>query len=137
MSDDIEGLMIVENMSFSIPWSKDSFIKELDNDLAIYFVAKIDDIVVGYIGMWKVLDEGHITNIAVHSDFRKLGIGSKLIEGLIAVADQNGIKSVTLEVRKSNFEAIKLYSKHGFVVSGVRKGYYQDNSEDAVILWKF
>ena len=134
---DIEDILVVEKLSFSIPWSRDSFEKEiLDNNLAIYLVAKVNEKAVGYIGMWKVLNEGHITNVAVHPEFRHQGIGDQLVSELLSLCEKENIDLVTLEVRKSNQNAIKLYEKHGFVAEGIRKAYYQDNKEDAIIMWK-
>lgn len=134
---DIEDILVVEKLSFSIPWSRDSFEKEiLDNNLAIYLVAKVNEKAVGYIGMWKVLNEGHITNVAVHPEFRHQGIGDQLVSELLSLCEKDNIDLVTLEVRKSNQNAIKLYEKHGFVAEGIRKAYYQDNKEDAIIMWK-
>jgi len=134
---DIEDILVVEKLSFSIPWSRDSFEKEIvDNNLAIYLVAKVNEKAVGYIGMWKVLNEGHITNVAVHPEFRHQGIGDQLVSELLSLCEKENIDLVTLEVRKSNQNAIKLYEKHGFVAEGIRKAYYQDNKEDAIIMWK-
>ena len=134
---DIEDILVVEKLSFSIPWSRDSFEKEIvDNNLAIYLVAKVNEKAVGYIGMWKVLNEGHITNVAVHPEFRHQGIGDQLVSELLSLCEKDNIDLVTLEVRKSNQNAIKLYEKHGFVAEGIRKAYYQDNKEDAIIMWK-
>ena len=134
---DIEDILVVEKLSFSIPWSRDSFEKEIvDNNLAIYLVAKVNEKAVGYIGMWKVLNEGHITNVAVHPEFRHQGIGDQLVSELLSLCEKENIDFVTLEVRKSNQNAIKLYEKHGFVAEGIRKAYYQDNKEDAIIMWK-
>jgi ribosomal-protein-alanine N-acetyltransferase len=108
----------------------------VDNNLAIYLVAKVNEKAVGYIGMWKVLNEGHITNVAVHPEFRHQGIGNQLVSELLSLCVKENIDLVTLEVRKSNQNAIKLYEKHGFVAEGIRKAYYQDNKEDAIIMWK-
>lgn len=133
----IDRVMAVENLSFSIPWSKDAFVEEIEsNKFAIYIVALVDTMVVGYAGMWKVCDEGHITNVAVHPEFRKNGVGSKLIGELLRISAMEGIKSLTLEVRKGNIPARRLYEKYGFKPEGLRKGYYADNGEDAVIMWK-
>ena len=134
--DDIDNVLEVEKDCFSIPWSKASFLRELeDNEIALYLVAKIGNKAVGYIGVWKVLDEGHITNLAVHSDYRKLGIGSMLVDKLLSLCKNDEITSFTLEVRKSNVIAQNLYKKFGFVECGVRKKYYEDNNEDAIIMW--
>ncbi|MCX7843648.1 MAG: ribosomal protein S18-alanine N-acetyltransferase [Clostridia bacterium] len=133
----IDGVMAVEKLSFKIPWSRNAFIEEITkNKFAIYFTARINGMIAGYAGMWKVFDEGHITNIAVHPEFRRNGVGSALLEKLIERAKAEGITKMTLEVRKSNYAAQKLYSKYGFLDGGVRKAYYSDNNEDAIIMWK-
>ena len=134
--DDIDNVVEVENNCFSIPWSKASFLREIENnEVALYLVAKIENKAVGYIGVWRIIDEGHITNVAVHSDYRGLGIGSMLVSELLSLCKKDGINSFTLEVRKSNEIAQKLYRKYGFEERGVRKNYYEDNKEDAVIMW--
>ncbi len=132
----INEVLAVENTSFTIPWARKSFESELENEIAVYLVAKIDDKVVGYAGFHKVLDEGFITNIAVLKDFRNNGVGSMLLNELIREAYEDEIFSITLEVRKSNIIAQNLYSKYGFVEAGIRKGYYSDNGEGAVIMWR-
>lgn len=134
--DHIDGILTISLLSFPITWSKDSFEKELDNKFARYVVAVKDNIVVGYGGMWIIVDEAHITNIAVHPEFRNYGIGSMLVEALIDIAKLENVCAMTLEVRKSNSIAKNLYSKYGFIEEGIRKGYYEDNHEDAIIMWK-
>ncbi|HEY8350680.1 MAG TPA: ribosomal protein S18-alanine N-acetyltransferase [Clostridia bacterium] len=133
----IDDIMTVENLSFKIPWSRQSITDEfLHNEKAVYFCALIKGRAVGYAGMWQVCDEGHITNIAVHPEFRRSGIGSALMEALIAEADRRGLAALTLEVRKSNHSARSMYEKYGFKDGGMRKAYYADNNEDAIIMWK-
>ena len=135
--DHIDDVMIVEDLSFKIPWSRDAFIEEITrNKFAIYLCARIEGKVIGYAGMWKVFDEGHITNVAVHPKFRGSGVGSALVDNLINTAKKEGITKMTLEVRKSNIVAKALYGKYGFEAGGFRKGYYSDNGEDAIIMWK-
>ncbi|RDY23254.1 ribosomal-protein-alanine N-acetyltransferase [Romboutsia maritimum] len=134
-SQDIEGVFQVEKNCFEHHWSRESFKKELTNDKARYLVAKIDEKIVGYVGIWLILDEGHITNVAVHSDYRGKKIGDKLIKELVVLCKQNNINSMTLEVRVSNIVAQNLYKKYGFKIAGIRKEYYSDNKEDAIIMW--
>jgi len=135
--DDIDNVVNVENNCFTTPWSKNSFIRELvENDIALYLVAKIENVAVGYIGVWRIQNEGHITNVAVHSDYRGQGIASKLVSQLLSLCEKEGIDAFTLEVRKSNLVAQNLYKKFQFAECGVRRGYYQDNKEDAVIMWR-
>jgi ribosomal-protein-alanine N-acetyltransferase len=130
--------MVVEKLSFSIPWSREAFFEEVTgNKFALYLSAVLDGKVIGYAGMWGVLDEGHITNIAVHPEFRGKGVGSLLLQGLIDTAGAKDILSMTLEVRSGNVAAQGLYTKFGFEVKGIRKGYYADNGEDALIMWKY
>lgn len=136
--EDVEEVLEIEKLSFSTPWSKEAFITEVTkNSCAKYIVAESDGKIVGYGGFWIVADEGHITNIAVHPDYRSKGIGSKIMEGLIDIAKKNRIIAMTLEVRQSNIIAQHLYAKYGFKPLGRRKGYYQDNNEDAIIMWKY
>jgi ribosomal-protein-alanine N-acetyltransferase len=137
-TEHINDIYIIENLSFAIPWSKQALYEEIvENDKAIYLAAKLDGgKVIGYIGMWKILDEGHITNISVHPEFRRNGVGSALMSSLIEISREAGIMSITLEVRKSNLAARALYAKFGFKESGLRKAYYADNNEDAIIMWR-
>lgn len=122
--------------SFPIPWSYDSFKRELNNKLASYLVALLNNKVVAYGGIWVILDEAHITNIAVHPDYRYKGIGEELLKALLEKAYAREAKEITLEVRISNLTAQSLYKKAGFVQEGIRKRYYEDNKEDALIMWK-
>ena len=86
--------------------------------------------------MWIIIDEGHITNIAVHTDYRGQGIGNAIVKSLIKIAKENNAIRMTLEVRTTNTAAIDLYKKYGFEVAGLRKNYYFDTGEDALIMWK-
>ncbi|AMA74244.1 MULTISPECIES: ribosomal protein S18-alanine N-acetyltransferase [Aneurinibacillus] len=133
---DLDDIEEVEQLSFPTPWSRESFINELKNNVfARYFVIEKDKRVIGYGGMWLVLDEAHITNIAIHPDYRGLRLGERLMRRLMGLAIRSGAASMTLEVRKSNEVAQRLYRKLGFVEEGVRPGYYTDNGEDAIIMW--
>jgi ribosomal-protein-alanine N-acetyltransferase len=132
----IDGILKVSMMSFPVTWSKESFENELSNRYARYMVAVKDDTVVGFGGMWIIIDEAHITNIAVHPEYRGLGIGSMVMDSLISICSLEGVTAMTLEVRMSNLRAKNLYKKFGFVEEGIRKSYYEDNKEDAVIMWK-
>lgn len=135
---DIESMAQLDQLCFAAPWSEKSFQEEIvQNQMAFYIVAEINQQIVGYAGLWRILDEGHITNIAVHPDFRKKGIGESLVMLLMAHTVQEGILSHTLEVRQSNSAAICLYRKLGFKSGGVRKSYYEDNGEDALVMWRF
>lgn len=136
--EDIDEVVEIENTCFHIPWTKKTFEKELtENEIAIYIVAKQNNKTVGYAGMWHIVDEGHINNIAVLPENRNCGIGSELIQNLIQIAKSKDIKAITLEVRIGNLTAQKLYTKFGFKVEGIRKRYYTDTGEDAIIMWKY
>lgn len=134
---DIPGVLAIEKLSFATPWSYEAFKNEITkNCCARYIVAAIGNIIAGYGGMWLVVDEGHITNIAVHPEFRGVGIGNMIMEAMINTAHNEGLTALTLEVRKTNTTAQNLYKKYGFVSAGIRPHYYGDNNEDAVIMWK-
>ncbi len=134
---DLESILALEHKCFSIPWTRGMFEDELLNPDAIYLVAEVSGNICGYAGMWKILDEGHITNIAVHPDFRRKGYGCALVDSLISFARNNDIIAITLEVRPSNSAAISMYERFGFVSCGRRKNYYADNNEDALIMWLY
>ncbi|KHS55622.1 30S ribosomal protein S18 [Terrisporobacter othiniensis] len=133
--DDVDSVYIVEENCFTDPWSKESIRKELKNDLARYLVAELDNKIVGYVGVWFVVDEGHITNVAVHSDYRGKKIGDKLVKEMVKLCEESKLVAMTLEVRSSNTVAQNLYRKYGFKMGGIRKEYYSDNKEDAIIMW--
>lgn len=134
---DLDRIMDIEMDAFTTPWSRNAFSKEItENMLAKYIVVEIEGIVAGYAGIWLILDEGHITNIAVAKEYRGQGIGKFLMMGLIDYCKKQGIPNMTLEVRKSNIIAQNLYKKYGFLECGIRPNYYADDHEDAVIMWK-
>ncbi|MGI6257889.1 MAG: ribosomal protein S18-alanine N-acetyltransferase [Anaerovoracaceae bacterium] len=134
---DGEGIFQVEKQCFDDPWSRDAFRKELtENDIAFYLVAEIGGDIVGYAGLWVVGDEGHITNVAVHPDYRGKSVGSALVHTLLDYTIEVGLRRHTLEVRPSNEGALALYKKFGFVEAGRRPGYYSDTGEDAIIMWR-
>lgn len=134
---DIPGVLVVERLSFPTPWSRHAFLSELfENDRAYYIVAKVKERIIGYAGVWLIAGEGHVTNVAVHPDFRKLGIGRRLLATLEELIRSRNGDRLTLEVRVTNVWAQHLYRSLGFRNTGLRKGYYRDNNEDAVIMWK-
>lgn len=134
---DIDSVVDIEKSSFPIPWTRGTFIAELKmNKLARYYVVEFRGKVVGYGGVWLIMDEAHITNIAIHPEYRGKGIGKRLVEGLIEEVLKINIHRITLEVRRSNTAAQALYKKFGFVPCGIRPEYYQDNREDAIIMWR-
>lgn len=134
----INGVYEVSKTCFNIPWSLDSISYEIENQLAKYVIA--EDLstkeVIGFAGVWIISGEGDITNIAVNPSYRKKGIASNLLTKLLEVCTENNCNDITLEVRASNIPAQNLYTKFGFVNEGIRKKYYSDNGEDAIIMWK-
>ena len=117
-------------------WSRESFINEIENNLARYYTLRNEnDELLGYLGTWMILDEAHVTTLAVSNNFKRQKVAQLLLTKFIDDCYTNKIKYITLEVRVSNEPAKKLYEKFGFHSLGTRKGYYQDNNEDALIMW--
>lgn len=135
--EDIDGIIDIETKSYGEHhWSKDSFYAELSNNLAKYFCAfDENNNLLGYAGSWIILDEAHITNIAVAPEYRCKKVGESLLVSIFEACYKNMVKYLTLEVRISNIPAINLYEKYSFKSLGTRKGYYQNNNEDALIMW--
>ena len=137
---DISQVVEIEKQSFPSPWSAYAFKCELaDNNFAKYLVVTTEDnqeLVLGYGGMWLIIDEAHITNIAIALEYRGQNLGEHLMEGLETLAMQKGALRMTLEVRVSNEKAQTLYKRRGFVPSGIRPNYYVAENEDALIMWK-
>ena len=131
---DVDGVAAVEAVTFPTPWSRDAFASEMKNAAARYLVAEKDGRIIGYAGAWIIIDESHITNIAVLKEERGQGIGRALTAGLMQYLSNLGAAYATLEVRKSNTVAQNLYVSLGFIKLGVRKRYYEDNGEDALIM---
>ena len=135
--DHLDAVMEIEQECFPIPWSRKTMEQELDRKIPYYYVALVDGDVAGYGGLWHVVTEGHITNIAVSSKYRQMGAGNAIVSRMLHLAEEKEMLGVTLEVRVSNEAAISLYRKHGFKIEGLRKEYYEDNREDAYIMWKY
>ncbi|WP_432361637.1 ribosomal protein S18-alanine N-acetyltransferase [Sporosarcina sp. UB5] len=134
--EDIAAVVEIEQEAFATPWTQEIFEHEMTgNDYAHYIVAVVDDEVVGHCGMWVVLDECHITNVAVRMHMRGHGIGEALMRKAIELCQANDVKLMTLEVRVSNHTAQNLYRKLGFQDGGIRKNYYTDDHEDALVMW--
>ena len=131
---DVDGVAAVEAATFPTPWSRDAFLSEMRNAAARYLVAERNGEIIGFAGAWIILDESHITNIAVLEAHRGQGIGRALTEGLLQYLSNLGAAYATLEVRRSNTVAQNLYESIGFQRLGVRKRYYEDNGEDALIM---
>lgn len=124
----------IEKAVFTLPWTVSMFAAELrKTKSSIYLVAKLNHQVIGYTGLFSVFDKGHITTLAVKPELQDQGVGTMLILRLIELSLDKGIRHLTLEVRKSNLKARRLYEKFGFLVVGLRKGYYRDNNEDAIV----
>jgi ribosomal-protein-alanine N-acetyltransferase len=132
---DIEPVSKIERQSFSTAWNTQAYITELANPAAVYLVAAIGDTVVGYCGQWVIMDESHITTIAVIPELRGRRIGERLLCEMLRVCRQHGATRATLEVRETNIVAKTLYEKYGFKTVAARKGYYSDNNENADIMW--
>ncbi|MGG6432855.1 ribosomal protein S18-alanine N-acetyltransferase [Anoxybacillus sp. D401a] len=133
---DLDRIVEIEQLSFTLPWSRSSFYQELtSNPYARYIVMEYDGQIIGYCGMWLVMDEAHITNIAVLPQFRGKKLGEALMKQAMALAREEGAQTMTLEVRVSNIVAQSLYRKLGFLNGGIRKRYYSDNQEDALVMW--
>lgn len=133
---DVEAISLVERACFVSPWSRDSLYKDVvENESAHYYVAELGGEIIAYAGMWYIIDEGHITNVAVSPAHREKGLASKILEYMIGEARLSGIRAFTLEVRASNAPAIRLYTKFGFEGVGIRPGYYIEENEDALVMW--
>lgn len=134
--EDIDAVYEIEHSSFSLPWTKEAFFYEmLDNQHAYYVLAEIADEIVGFCGLWIIMDECHVTNIAIRPEHRGKKLGEKLMRAAMGTAIENGAKAMTLEARVSNTPARNLYEKLGFKNGGIRKSYYSDNYEDAIVMW--
>ncbi|NLD11568.1 MAG: ribosomal protein S18-alanine N-acetyltransferase [Clostridiales bacterium] len=134
---DVAGLENIEQECFETPWSEESLRHDIEeNKLATYIVADLEGELIGYIGVWSIADEGHINNVAVLPRYRRMHVGTILLNTMINATEEAGIVSHTLEVRASNEAAQGLYGRFGFKESGRRRGYYEDNGEDAIIMWR-
>lgn len=135
---DVEQIMEIESVIFGVyHWTIQAFFSEIESDIGNYLVAVIKETgeIVSYGGFWLILDEAHITTIAVKPDYRKKGIGELMLQKMIETGYEKNVKWFTLEVRAGNISAQNLYYKYGFKSLGLRKKYYQDNDEDALIMW--
>ncbi len=133
--EDLPGVHEIERASFSTPWPAHAYRHELENNrLAHYIVASCGDQIAGFAGMWLLVDEAHVTTFATRPEWRRQGIGERLLLALLDLAAARGAHEATLEVRPSNMPARRLYEKYGFKVVGTRTRYYSDNNEDAMIM---
>lgn len=134
--EDIDQILEVEQASFTTPWSREAFYNEIyNNKFAVYLVLEEDEKIIGYCGAWIVIDEAHVTNVAVLPEYRGKKLGEALLRKMMTVAMDRGARSMTLEVRVTNHVAQSLYRKLGFQNGGIRKNYYSDNQEDALVMW--
>ena len=136
---DLPEVLDIERESFLSPWTEGMFTRELSSTHSVCLAARMNveenSIIVAYIIFWLVADEVHLHNLAVKKEYRMQGLAFNLMEAMAEIAGKNEITDQTLEVRKSNTEAIKLYEKCGFVVKGIRPLYYTETHEDALIMW--
>lgn len=137
LTSDYAGQMAeLEQQCFSLPWSENTIRGELKNPVGLYFGAFDGGRLAGYAGMQIVLDEGHITNIATAPEMRRRGVADSLLRELLTAAEARSVRFAMLEARESNQAALSLYTKHGFLVVGRRKGYYEKPVEDAILMTK-
>lgn len=133
--EDADDVEIVEKACFAIPWSRESFWKEASNENTLYLLALDGERVIGYAGCWISFEECQITNVAVLPEYRGQRVGTKLFGAMIEAVKEKGVTAMTLEVRPSNAPARALYARYGFKDAGRRPHYYQDDGEDAIIMW--
>ncbi len=141
IADAVPGLLPqleeLEKLCFSVPWTKEMLLRQMPDAMHCLLTAQEGERVLGYVGMMHVLDEGYISNVAVAPTARRRGIGDRLIAALLRRCGELGLAFVTLEVRESNDPAISLYEKHGFRRVGLRKDYYEQPKENAILMTKF
>lgn len=131
----IGAILDIERVVNTAPWSEKSFRNELTHPHGYFLVAIGDGKIVGYGGFWMVIDEAHITTVAVAPEYQRRGIGRKLMLELLKHAKDKNMSCSTLEVRAGNEPAIKLYEQLGYIIAARRKSYYPDNQEDALVMW--
>ena len=134
-TEDADAVAEIEEKSFAMPWKRDDFWREAQNELATYIVGELDGKIVAYAGAWVSFNQAEVMSVAVEPELRGQGIGTILFGELIQAVKARGATAITLEVRPSNAAAIKLYQSFGLRSVGRRRGYYLDNGEDALIMW--
>jgi len=134
--EDIPAILEIDASSFTTPWTAEVYYNELtNNEYAKYFVVASPDDIVGYIGLWIVMDDAQVTNIAIKPAYRGYKIGEKLFGFALSYLMRQNVERLSLEVRESNKVAQNLYKKFGLVTGGIRKNYYKDDGEDALLMW--
>ena len=133
---DLNDVVKIEKASFPRPWSHNAFITQLAKDASVCLVAEVDQQVIGYTIATQYVEVWHLLDLAVREDYRRQYVATELLEFLFELCGREQHRGYTLEVRKSNRGAIKMYESFGFICTGLRKGYYSDNGEDALIMWK-
>lgn len=133
----LPAILEIEAEANSSPWSEKSFKNELINPQSIFRVIRAGGQLAGYGGLWLCVDEAHVTNVAIRKDLRGQGLGRRLMVDLLERAKDQGMTCSTLEVRASNEAALKLYERLGYQRAALRKRYYPDNQEDAVVMWLY
>lgn len=137
VSEDVPAVYAIELATFPTPWTLDSFYYEMHENQYAHYVLAVDEnnTIIGFCGMWMVIDAAQITNVAVLETARGQGIGEGLMREAMRIAREHGMDVMSLEVRETNTVAQNLYRKLAFQDGGIRKGYYTDNGEDALVMW--
>lgn len=133
--EDIPAVALIEKDNYALPWSAQAFCDALERENYLFLKAEMDGALAGYCGYLRSFEIAEITNVTVRKEYRRRGIGEKMLRALMKMGRADGIERFTLEVRRSNEHAIRLYQNLGFVQEGVRRGYYESPREDALILW--
>ncbi len=135
--NDIDQVVTISQMIFAVPWKKEDFQYELTtHPSALYYVIENQDEILGYIGMWHFYEQAQIATFGIHKDYQRQGLGQMLLSYTIEQARKRDVETLSLEVRQSNIKARTIYEKNGFVDAAIRKNYYQDNHEDAILMIK-
>lgn len=133
-SRDLDEVAEIEQEAFPEPWTRGMFCQEISSPMSHFYVAMLDEVLVGYVGFWQVVDEAHITSVTVRKEYRGRGYGKALTDFIVRTAAREGLARATLEVRLTNTTAQNLYQSLGFEKTGIRKGYYKKTNEDAIIM---
>lgn len=135
LENDIQSVYTIESKTFSHPWKENDFLQAIKNTNNFYLVVEDNNSILGYCGLWGVVGEGQITNVAVAEPVRGKGIAKAMLSQLLEKGREHGLETFTLEVRVSNYSAIGLYHSLGFQDAGIRKNFYEAPTEDAIIMW--